>query len=67
LGDPGLDAGGVDALREVLLDTGALASVEHHIERLVGEALTALATTDVAEPARTVLRELVGAATARVC
>jgi geranylgeranyl diphosphate synthase type I len=67
LGDPGLDAGGVDALREVLVDTGALASVEHRIERLVVEALEALGAAHVAEPARTVLRDLVGAATARVC
>jgi geranylgeranyl diphosphate synthase, type I len=67
LGDPGLDAGGVDALREVLVDTGALASVERLIDRLVDEALTALAAIDVAEPARRVLGGLVLAATARVC
>ncbi|HYJ75108.1 MAG TPA: polyprenyl synthetase family protein [Kineosporiaceae bacterium] len=67
LGDPGLDAGGVDALREILVETGALASVERLIVELVDEALAALAASGVAEPARTVLEGLVGAATARVC
>ena len=66
LGDPALDAGGVDALREVLVATGALAAVERLIDELVERAVAALAATDVAEPARGVLEGLVGAATARV-
>jgi geranylgeranyl diphosphate synthase type I len=67
LGDPGLDGGGVAALREILVDTGALASVEHRIGRLVDEAFAALARTDVAEPARGTLEHLAYAATARIC
>ena len=39
------------ALREVLVDTGALPFVEHRIERLVDEAFAALAGTEVG-PAR---------------
>jgi geranylgeranyl diphosphate synthase type I len=67
LGDPGLDAGGVAALREILVDTGALSSVEHRIERLVDEAFAALARTDLTETARGVLEHLAYAATARIC
>jgi geranylgeranyl diphosphate synthase type I len=63
LGDPGLDDAGVDALREVLLDTGAVAAVERMVEDLVAASLAALDTMDVAEPARAVLAELVSAAT----
>jgi geranylgeranyl diphosphate synthase type I len=66
LGDPGLDARGVAALRDILVETGALASVEHRIERLVDEAFTALGDADVAEPARGVLEHLAYAATARI-
>jgi geranylgeranyl diphosphate synthase type I len=66
LGDPGLDAGGVAALREVLVDTGAVTAVERLVADLVEVALAALAATDVAEPARAVLEGLVAAATARV-
>jgi geranylgeranyl diphosphate synthase type I len=65
LGDPGLDAGGVDALREVLVETGALTAVERMVDDLVEQSLTALDTMDVAEPARAVLAGLVSAATAR--
>ncbi|MGZ4624944.1 MAG: polyprenyl synthetase family protein, partial [Kineosporiaceae bacterium] len=65
LGDPVLDAAGVDALREVLVDTGALAAVEVLIDELVDQALAALAATDVVPSARSVLEGLVSAATAR--
>jgi geranylgeranyl diphosphate synthase type I len=65
LGDPHLDAAGVDALREVIVDTGALAAVEALVDEFVGTSLTALAAADVAEPARGVLEGLVAAATAR--
>ncbi|MGZ4602506.1 MAG: polyprenyl synthetase family protein [Kineosporiaceae bacterium] len=65
LGDPVLDAAGVDALREVLVDTGALAAVEVLVDELVGQALAALAATDVVPSARSVLEGLVSAATAR--
>jgi geranylgeranyl diphosphate synthase type I len=66
LGDPRLDAAGVEALREVLVDTGALASVEKLVEELVDRSLAALATAPVDVPARDVLTRLVTAATTRV-
>jgi geranylgeranyl diphosphate synthase type I len=65
LGDQHLDQGGVDALREVIVETGALAAVESLVDELVETSLAALAAADVAEPARGVLEGLVAAATAR--
>jgi geranylgeranyl diphosphate synthase type I len=66
LGDPGLDASGVDALRTIIVDTGALDAVETLVDELVVTSRQALHTGDVDEPARTVLDGLVDAATARV-
>ena len=65
LGDPRLDAEGVAALRGVIVDTGALETVETMITDLAAEARAALAAGPVAEPARGVLDSLVAAATAR--
>jgi geranylgeranyl diphosphate synthase, type I len=65
LGNPGLDATGVTRLREVLVDTGALAHVESAIVERTEQALTALANGPVAEPARGVLVDLAVAATTR--
>ena len=65
LGDPHLDADGVEALREVLVETGALAAVEELIADLVTESRAALDAADVADPAREVLSGLVDAATSR--
>jgi geranylgeranyl diphosphate synthase, type I len=65
LGDPRLDAASVEALREVIVDTGALERVERLVESLVAEAAAALDTSPVAEPARAVLAQLITAATAR--
>ncbi|RJK96851.1 polyprenyl synthetase family protein [Vallicoccus soli] len=65
LGDPHLDAHGVAVLREVLVDTGALARVEALIEELTARAHAALDGTALEHDARTVLTGLVGAATAR--
>ncbi|HVN12633.1 MAG TPA: polyprenyl synthetase family protein [Kineosporiaceae bacterium] len=65
LGDPALDATGVGALREVIVETGALAGVEALVDRLVEQASAALAATALAAPARPVLERLVSAATAR--
>ena len=45
LGDPQLDAAGVDALRQVLADTGAVRRVEELIATRTAEALAALAHT----------------------
>jgi geranylgeranyl diphosphate synthase type I len=65
LGDPRLDAAGVETLREVLVDTGALDEVERRIADLTERALAALAGSSVTEPARPVLRDLAVAATSR--
>jgi geranylgeranyl diphosphate synthase type I len=63
LGDPHLDAEGVDRLREVITDSGALRVVEDMIEELSTQALASL--SGVEPPARPVLEQLVAAATAR--
>ena len=65
LGDPALDHAGLDALREVIVATGALAEVERMITADTDRALAALDTADLAPPAGGVLRELATAATAR--
>jgi geranylgeranyl diphosphate synthase, type I len=65
LGDPGLDAVGVAALREIIVGTGALDAVERMVEGLVQQSRDALAAAEVDEPARTVLHGLIDAATAR--
>jgi geranylgeranyl diphosphate synthase type I len=65
LGDPRLDSTGVETLRSILVDTGALAEVERRITELTEVALEALASASVDEPARSVLSELALAATVR--
>jgi geranylgeranyl diphosphate synthase type I len=65
LGDPALDAEGVARLREVIVDTGALAQVESLITARTEEALTALEDPAIDEAARDVLRGLAIAATSR--
>ncbi len=65
LGDPHLDGHGVQVLREVLVDTGALARVEQLVDELTEQAEAALEGVQLANDARTVLHGLVGAATAR--
>ena len=65
LGDPGLDDGGVARLREVIVDTGALATVEALITELVAAARAALRDAAVTSEARAVLSHLVDAATSR--
>ena len=63
LGDPRLDAAGVERLREVMSGSGALAAVEDMISELSARALAVAAS--VPEPARPVLERLVAAATVR--
>ena len=65
LGDPGLDASGVAALREIITDTGALEHTETLITERLTEALSALDTADLDAEARTVLVRLAYAATRR--
>ncbi len=65
LGDPGLDQDGVQALREVIVSTGALAEIERMIDSCTEHALAALAASGVDPHAELVLRELADAATTR--
>ena len=65
LGDAALDAPGVAALQEVIVETGALAAVEQRIEERTNLALAALERASVEQEARAVLGELAIAATAR--
>ncbi|MFC4943468.1 polyprenyl synthetase family protein [Pseudonocardia sp. GCM10023141] len=65
VGDPDLDADGVDRIRALLTELGAVQSVEQRIAALTGSALDALSTADVAEPAASQLAELAVAATRR--
>ena len=63
LGDPHLGPEGVDALREVMVGSGALDAVEEMIASLSSTALSSL--DGVPAPARGVLEHLVVAATSR--
>lgn len=65
LGDPRLDARGIETLREVIVDTRAHERVERLITELVEQAAQALDRADVADAARPVLAGLLAAATAR--
>jgi geranylgeranyl diphosphate synthase, type I len=63
--DPGLDDAGLAELQQVLVDTGAVRSVEGSITRLAADARQALAGSATDQPARSVLEQLVDAATVR--
>jgi geranylgeranyl diphosphate synthase type I len=65
LGDPTLDVAGVARLREVIVETGALAETERLIDQLTGRALDALERSLVTGSARGVLAGLALAATTR--
>ena len=58
LGRPDLDDAEIAGLQAVLVDTGAVDEVEHSIERLVDEALDALAVAPIRPEARVALEEL---------
>jgi geranylgeranyl diphosphate synthase type I len=66
VGDPDLDADGLDRVRGLLLELGAVQSVEQRIAALTGSALDALSTAEVGEPAATQLAGLAVAATRRM-
>lgn len=65
LGDPHLDEDTVMQLREVIVQSGALAATEARIEELSAAALGVLGKADLAGQAATVLRELAEAAVYR--
>jgi geranylgeranyl diphosphate synthase, type I len=61
LGNPDVDDAGCDAVREVLVDTGALSRVESRIGALAESAQDALSALPVPTASRRALRDLVGA------
>ncbi|MEV6348861.1 polyprenyl synthetase family protein [Actinoplanes sp. NPDC051851] len=65
LGDPALDDTGVERLRAVIRDSGALAATESRIDELMASSLAALAQAPIDDDARAVLRRLADAATRR--
>src|ERR671910_464116 len=65
LGDHALDRAGVDALRALIDDTGALDRVERLISELVERSTAALADAEVGPEARDALSALITAATSR--
>ncbi|PZR53802.1 polyprenyl synthetase family protein [Xylanimonas oleitrophica] len=65
LGDPALTDDDVQALRDVILATGALDGVEHLIQELATAATGALQRADLEETGREVLLELTHAAVDR--
>jgi geranylgeranyl diphosphate synthase, type I len=65
VGDPELDTAGVERMRDLLTELGAVQAVEQRIAALTGSALDALSAADVAEPAASALSELAVTATRR--
>jgi geranylgeranyl diphosphate synthase type I len=65
VGDPALDDAGVERVRGLLTELGAVQAVEQRIAALTGSALDALSAADVAEPAASQLAELAVTATRR--
>jgi geranylgeranyl diphosphate synthase, type I len=65
LGDPGLNAAGVETLRSVIVDTGALDACERMIDRYAADAADALAAAPLTAEAHDALADLAVAATAR--
>ena len=65
LGDPALDASGVDLLRTIISESGALAEVEKMIQTLRSHALEALDHAAVETLAHAALTDLAHAATSR--
>jgi geranylgeranyl diphosphate synthase, type I len=65
LGDPALNTAGVELLRSIIVETGALAACEKMINGYAEEAAGALAAAPLTEEAREALADLAVAATAR--
>ena len=65
VGDPALDTAGVERVRDLLTDLGAVQAVEQRIAALTGSALDALSAAEVAEPAASALADLAITATRR--
>jgi geranylgeranyl diphosphate synthase type I len=65
LGDRALDAAGIEALRSLIVDTGALAACEAMIESYAAEATNALQNAPIDAEAREALADLAVAVTSR--
>jgi geranylgeranyl diphosphate synthase type I len=66
LGDRALDVDGVDTLRQIIVDTGALRAIESQVAGLVEESRRALREGRFTAEARSALDALITAATSRV-
>lgn len=66
LGDPALDPAGVDRLRRIIIDSGAVDRTEQRIAALTATALQALADADLPAEAYQALVDLAEAATRRL-
>jgi geranylgeranyl diphosphate synthase, type I len=66
IGDPTVDERTVTAIRELLIELGAVSEVEQRINTLTNSALSSLCVADLTEPAGTRLAELAAQATCRV-
>jgi geranylgeranyl diphosphate synthase type I len=66
VGDAALDVGGVQRIRDVIEQTGALAEVERMVAQRTTEAVQALDTAEVEPEAKALLLQLAKAATTRV-
>lgn len=65
IGDPQVTGNTVTAVRELLVELGAVAEIERRISELTDSALGSLQTAELAEPARTRLTDLATQATRR--
>jgi geranylgeranyl diphosphate synthase, type I len=65
LGDPALDLAGVEVLRSIIVETGALDACEKMIDRYTADAEAALAAAPLVAEGRRALSELTVVATAR--
>jgi len=65
LGDPGLTARTIEAVRELLVEVGAVAELERRIDALTTSAMAALDNAGLGEPGVTRLADLAVAATRR--
>lgn len=66
LGDRALEVSGVDTLRQIIVDTGALRAIESQVTSLVAESRRALQETRFTAEAKAALDALITAATSRV-
>lgn len=66
IGDPDLDPATVDAVRDLLVDLGAVRHVEHRIDELTASALDVLRGADMAPAATARLADLAVVATRRI-